>query len=96
MPGLRDRVQDLVQLVRKAVFEHAVRLVQDQDLERVDGEAGRVPHVVDETAGSRYHHVRPRLQHGFLLTQGETADELREGNVSKAGELLGDVEALDC
>ncbi len=57
LSGLGDRGQDLVQLVRKPVFQHPVRLVQHEDLQGVDGETGRVAHVVDETPGGGDDHV---------------------------------------
>lgn len=80
---LRDGRDDLVEFVGEAVFEHSVRLVENEDLQCVDGEGGRVAHVVYEAARGGDDDVGSFFEQGFLFAEGEAANELGEGYVGE-------------
>ena len=96
LAGAGDGCQNLVELIGESVVQHAVRFVEHEDLERVDGEVGGVAHVIDESAGSGDDDVWTLAEDDFLLAETKSADELTDGDVGEGGEFLGDVEALDC
>ena len=94
--GAGDCGEDLVEFVGEPVVQHAVRFVEDEDLERVDGEVGGVAHVIDKSARGGDYDIWTLSKDGFLLAETESSDELTEGDVGEGGEFLGDVQALDC
>ena len=96
LAGAGDGRQNLVEFVGESVVQHTVRFVEDEDLERVDGEIGGVAHVIDESARGGDDDVWALSEDGLLLAETEPSDELTEGDVGEGGEFLGNVQALDC
>lgn len=60
------RLDDFSQFICETIGEHPVSFIQDQDVESIQREGGRVVNVVDESTRSRDHDVRTTTQSNFL------------------------------
>jgi hypothetical protein len=87
--------QNLVQLAFESLLEHAISLVEYQNLQMLDLEGGSVVHVVDETTWSSNDYVGPCLEHCFLLARRKTTSEEGKCDIGEGSKLRCDVETLD-
>ncbi|ODN71785.1 hypothetical protein A6302_00928 [Methylobrevis pamukkalensis] len=70
---------DALDVRDEAHVEHAVGLVDDEDLDTVEQQLAALE-VVEKTAGGGDQHIRAAIELLFLLVEGDAADQQRHGD----------------
>lgn len=91
---LGDRRQNLVQLIRESVLEHSIGFIENQNFQSINGEAGRVAHMINETTRSGNDDIGTLLEDVLLLAKAETTDKLTECDIGESSKLNCDIVTL--
>jgi hypothetical protein len=99
LPLLRERGDDALHVGQKAHVEHAIGLVEHEDLDALEGERA-LPHQVEEAAWGGHHDVHAALELGDLGPFAHAAEDhrvievqavaiARDARADLAGQLAG-------
>ncbi|KAI6767019.1 hypothetical protein HG531_011379 [Fusarium graminearum] len=74
---------------------HTISFIEDQNLDSVNAEAGRVSHVINETTWCSNNNIGSQLQLKLLGLETETTDSKSELDIGKCSELCRNSVTLD-